>query len=197
MWRTTYPDEGGGVRRQFTCQFDTQWRPSTLTDGSANPLVKDVLYNAAGQITAIKHLAWVSSGANYYDEQRTYNDRLQLTQQTAVLTIAFGGSLMPVDWEYRYSVTQNNGQITQRQDSYNGTVEEVTYQYDSLNRLISAATTGPTWGLSWSYDGFGNRNTQTVTKGSAPAYSDNINPGNNRSPNLWYDLSGNVTGVPG
>ena len=108
-----------------------------------------------------------------------------------------GGSFMPVDWEYRYSTTQNNGQITQRQDSYNGTAEEVTYEYDSLNRLISAATTGPTWGLSWGYDGFGNRNTQTVTKGSAPAYSDNINPGNNRSPNLWYDLSGNVTGVPG
>jgi hypothetical protein len=93
-------------------------------------------------------LAWVNSDANYYDEQRTYNDRLQLTRQTAALTIASGGSFMPVDWEYRYSTTQNNGQITQRQDSYNGTAEEVTYQYDSLNRLISAATTGPTWGLA-------------------------------------------------
>jgi YD repeat-containing protein len=39
--------------------------------------------------------------------------------------------------------------------------EEVTYQYDSLNRLISAQTTGPEWGQSFGYDGFGNLLSQT------------------------------------
>jgi YD repeat-containing protein len=46
-----------------------------------------------------------------------------------------------MDMEYRYSATQNNGQITQQKEWATG--EEVTYQYDSLQRLISAVTTGP------------------------------------------------------
>jgi YD repeat-containing protein len=40
-----------------------------------------------------------------------------------------------------------------------------------LNRLISASTTGPEWGQSFSYDGFGNMLAQTVTKGQAPTLS--------------------------
>ena len=46
-----------------------------------------------------------------------------------------------MDHEYRFSATQNDGRITQRKDWVSG--EEITYQYDSLNRLISAQTTGP------------------------------------------------------
>ena len=49
--------------------------------------------------------------------------------------------------------------------------EEVTYQSDSLNRLISAVPTGPEWGESFGYDGFGNMLSRTVAKGSAPMLS--------------------------
>jgi RHS repeat-associated protein len=43
-------------------------------------------------------------------------------------------------------------------------------------RLAAAVTTGPEWGLSFTYDGFGNKTDQTVTKGSAPHYSGLVDP---------------------
>ena len=102
-----------------------------------------------------------------------------------------------VDFEYRYSATQNNGTITQMKDWVSG--EEVTYQYDELKRLASAVTTGPEWGLSFSFDGFGNRTAQTVTKGSAPASSLNYTASNNRLTGYpyQYDAKGNLTRMYG
>ncbi len=62
----------------------------------------------------------------------------------------------------------------------------------------SKSTTGSQWGLSFSYDGFGNRLSQTVTKGSAPASSLAINPATNRisSTGYGYDANGNLTTMP-
>ncbi len=94
------------------------------------------------------------------------------------------------------AATRNNGQITEFIDSVAG--QTVDYTYDSLNRLIAASTTGSQWGLSFSYDGFGNRLSQTVTKGSAPASSLAINPATNRisSTGYVYDANGNLTTMP-
>ena len=124
----------------------------------------------------------------YTTETRSYNARLQLTRMTAA---------GQVDFEYRYSATQNNGTITQMKDWVSG--EEVTYQYDELKRLTSAVTTGPEWGLSFSFDGFGNRTAQTVTKGSAPASSLNYTASNNRLTGYpyQYDAKGNLTRMYG
>ena len=50
----------------------------------------------------------------------------------------------------------------------------MTYTYDSLNRLATAANqTGfsPLWGQSYSYDGFSNLTGVSVTQGSAPTLS--------------------------
>jgi YD repeat-containing protein len=101
-----------------------------------------------------------------------------------------------VDLEYRYSATQNNGQITQSKDWITG--EEVTHTYDALNRLIASSTTDPSWGLSFGYDGFGNRLSQTLTKGSGPTVSLSVNPANNRinSTGYAYDANGNLTTMP-
>ncbi len=73
--------------------------------------------------------------------------------------------------------------------------EEITYQYDSLNRLISAATTGPEWGLAFAYDGFGNLTNQTLTKGSAPTLAVAVDPATNRilGSGFTYDANGNIT----
>jgi len=67
-----------------------------------------------------------------------------------------------------------------------------------LNRLIAASTTGPQWGLGWSYDGFGNRLSQTVTKGSGPASSLTIDAASNRisTTGYGYDNNGNLTTMP-
>jgi YD repeat-containing protein len=102
-----------------------------------------------------------------------------------------------MDHEYRFSATQNDGRLTQRKDWVSG--EEIAYQYDSLNRLILAQTTGPEWGQSFGYDGFGNLLSQTVTKGSAPSLSVTVNPATNRITNagMSYDAKGNLTAMPG
>ena len=76
--------------------------------------------------------------------------------------------------------------------------EIIDYTYDSLNRLIAASTTGPQWGLSFNYDGFGNRLSQTVTKGSAPSSSLSVNAATNRIASSYYsyDSNGNLTKMP-
>jgi YD repeat-containing protein len=164
-------------------------RPIKLTDNQATPVdwVKDVAYNAAGQITTMSY-ARNPSGSSYYTETRQYNILQQLTRLTVPGVM---------DHEYRFSATQNDGRLTQRKDWVSG--EEITYQYDSLNRLISAQTTGPEWGQSFGYDGFGNLLSQTVTKGSAPTLSVTVNPATNRITNagMSYDANGNLTAMPG
>ena len=81
--------------------------------------------------------------------------------------------------QYAYSATQNNGKITSETDVVSG--EQVTYTYDSLNRLASATSSvNPGWGQSYTYDGFGNLTNQTVTKGTAPALNVSYDPATNR-----------------
>ncbi|MBL0155496.1 MAG: hypothetical protein IPP47_00015 [Bryobacterales bacterium] len=113
-------------------------------------------------------------------ENRTYNVLGQLTEQNGL-----GKNV-----QYVYNATANDGRITQRKDVLSG--EEVTYQYDALGRLSSAATTGPDWGLSFSYDGFGNKTQQTVTKGTGPSHSYAVDPLTNRLGGFGWDANGNV-----
>jgi len=85
----------------------------------------------------------------------------------------------------------NNGRITA--EINNLTSIQVSYTYDQLNRLATAvsATGGTTnWGLSFSYDVYGNRTAQTVTAGSAPAFSATFGS-NNRMVGYSYDNNGN------
>jgi RHS repeat-associated protein len=100
------------------------------------------------------------------------------------------GASTPSDFEYRVpSAGSNNGQLYQMKDWVTG--EEVSYAYDALQRLSSAVTTGPEWGQSYGYDGFGNLLSQTVTKGTAPYMSINVNPAANRVAGTTYDANGN------
>jgi RHS repeat-associated protein len=83
------------------------------------------------------------------------------------------------------------------------TGENVSYAYDSLNRLIAASTTGTggvQWGNSYSYDGFGNLTGKTVTKGTAPTLSPLVDSNTNRvrlSGDYGYDANGNWLGAAG
>ena len=100
------------------------------------------------------------------------------------------------DLEYRYAAGQNNGRITQRKDWVSG--EEVSYSYDTLNRLIQAVTTGLQYGLNFSYDGFGNLTQEQVFKGTG--YNMNLahDGATNRiaTPGYGYDGNGNLTAMP-
>jgi hypothetical protein len=58
-----------------------------------------------------------------------------------------------MDMEYRYTAGANNGRIAQKKDWVSG--EEVSYAYDSLQRLATAATAGTEWGEAYSYSNSG------------------------------------------
>ena len=100
---------------------------------------------------------------------------------------------------YNFSATQNNGRIVSSSDGITG--ENVSYTYDSLNRLIAAATTngtGPIWGNSYSYDGFGNLTGKTVTQGTAPSALPQVNSATNQARMIGdygFDANGNWLGM--
>ncbi|MGA2273939.1 MAG: RHS repeat-associated core domain-containing protein [Bryobacteraceae bacterium] len=80
------------------------------------------------------------------------------------------------------------------------TGENVSYTYDSLNRLIAAATSGKTgvqWGDSYSYDGFGNLTSKVETNGTAPSVYPQVNSNTNQARMLndyGFDANGNWLG---
>ena len=105
------------------------------------------------------------------------------------------GSL--IDVEYRFSSSANDGKLLSQKNWLKG--EDVTYAYDELERLISAATTNNTsWGLSFAYDGFGNRQSQSVSQGSGPVSSLLVDGNSNRisSSGYSYDANENMTLMP-
>ena len=63
---------------------------------------------------------------------------------------------------------------------------------------MSTETTPTICGHSFTYDGFGNRTNQTLTKGSGPTHSVAIDATTNRinSAGYGYDANGNMTQMP-
>jgi RHS repeat-associated protein len=159
------------------------WRglPWASTDPlpPAQTIASSAVYNARNALTSLN--------IDGVTETRQYNLLGQLTRIT---------QLGQIDIEYRFSATANDGKITSQRNWISG--EEVSYLYDELERLSSATTTGPEWGLSWGYDGFGNRLSQSVTKGSGPTSMTPTNAATNRltGAGYSYDANGNMTGMP-
>jgi len=198
-----YPD--ATIAYQYT--YDLMDRPTKMTGPRWNTstvsidYVKDVVYGVAGQVTSMKYLQWLEENPTsvytpyYYTETKAYNDLFQLTRQT---TNTWSGPAA-ADIEYGYSATQNNGRIETRKNYLrNGvTGETVTYQYDELNRLTSAAS-NVGWTQTFGMDGFGNLLTQTMTGGSATPMSVSIDMNKNRINTAgWaYDSNGNTVDMP-
>ncbi len=171
MTSVTYPaGSAGPVAGTYTVGYDAMSRPRTLTDPQSAGLVTDVSYGSAGELLSISGL---------YTESRSYNSRLQLTALNGV-TFTYPGS--------------NNGKIQTQYDPVSG--ETITYQYDSLNRLISAIGNG-TWGQTYAYDGFGNLTAKNAAPGkTAQTFSAAFV--NNQQVGLTYDANGNqLTAVGG
>jgi RHS repeat-associated protein len=161
----------------FYYGYDTLGRLNTMGSFTypGNDLISGVTYGVANQVTAIT--------GPLFNETRSYNTMFQLTQITVpgVLNVQYG-----------YSSTQNNGKITSQTDVISG--ETVVYTYDALNRLATAQTSAgsPTWGQSYTYDGWGNLTDQTVILGSAPSLHVAYNPANNRQTGDVADANGNI-----
>src|SRR5260370_12490719 len=113
-------------------------------------------------------------------ERSTYKSMLQLTNHT---TCGYGGQNIT----YTFPSATNNGKISSQTDNLSG--ETITYQYDSLNRLIQASGSG--WSQSQSYDGFGNL---TNRSGTMPM-STPVDPATNRLSMAVVnsDATGNMT----
>lgn len=151
-------------------------------------------YNPANQVTGFQYANNIRAAFGYTQQ------RFQLNQ---VEYGVYNGHGLNDIFNVTYGFTQNggnNGQITSITDSV-ASGRTVNYTYDSLNRLTSAVTTGstsyPKWGLSWTYDRYGNRTSQTVTAGSGYNNAVTVDPATNRVTamagiNFIYDASGNL-----
>jgi RHS repeat-associated protein len=154
-------------------------------------------YNFAGQMTALSdYYDSYGSAALQWNETHTYNGMMQLTN----ITNAPPSGAQSVNMTYNFSSTQNNGRILSSVDGVTG--ESVSYTYDSLSRLIAAATTSTgavQWGNSYTYDGFGNLTSKVSTLPGhyAPPASPQVDSTTNRARMIGdngFDANGNWLG---
>ncbi len=184
MTQITYPSG-----RIVNPSYDAIGRLSQIAGGGTN-YTSSYAYNPAFQVTGMNYGNGVAASFGYSA------DRLQLTSLSyvkgATTLFSLGYGYIP------QGGSGNNGQITSITDSVDGG-RTVNYTYDALYRLSTALTTGsthyPQWGLSWTYDRYGNRTAQTVTAGTGPSNSVSIDATTNRITGApyAYDLNGNMT----
>ena len=151
----------------YTYSFDSMHRYIGLTDQNNNSIASSVQYGPSNELLSIQY-----SGMT---ETRQYNNLLQLTQLTNSL----------INRSYSYPTGTNNGKMASQYNAISG--ETVTYQYDSLNRLISASGSG--WSQSFGYDSFGNL--LSMTGSNAPPLSVAVTPATNQIVGQSYDANGN------
>jgi len=184
----TYPS--GLVVQQ---NYDEIGRVSSILSG-ATTYASTFAYNPSGQMTGFNYGNGAVASFGYSP------DRLQLTSLTHVK-----GAQTLLSLAYNYGPAgSNNGQVSGITDN-TGTQEagrSVTYTYDALNRLKTAVTTGsttyPQWGLSWTYDRYGNRQSQGILSGcsgiTCPTNSVTASATTNRLLAPYsYDADGNMT----
>lgn len=162
-----YPASQGNAGPNLSLGYDTMGRPYSATDLTVNQsVVGSASYGAASQLLTLS--------GGFGTETRTYNAMLQLT----------GISSPGVNLQYSYSGTQNNGKIVSQTNLVSG--EQVSYTYDMLNRLASAAS-NQGWSQSFGYDGFGNLS--NVNAVNAPGLGVVYDPATNHGP--CSDANGN------
>ena len=130
-----------------------------MTDSNNNTIVNGVSYDQANRLLGMMY--------NGVAETRGYNVLGQMTN-----LYNSGG----VNLTYNYPTGTNNGKVSSMYNATSG--ETVTYAYDSLNRMATAAGSG--WGEAYTLDPFGNLTTKQVTSGSGPSLSVTVNPANNQ-----------------
>jgi RHS repeat-associated protein len=149
--------------------------PGTLASG--------FLYHASGAVTRMD----LGNGTRM---TRGFNDGLQL-KTLEHGPIGAPGALLNFEYDYQEGVS-NNGRIMGI-TNWNDRTRDLVFTYDSFYRLDSAQTTGSHWGLAWTYDRYGNRLSQTATKGTGPANTLSVSTATNRVNGWSYDAAGNTT----
>ncbi len=160
---------------------------STACGTATTPYVSSFGYNVASELTGLTYGNGVAATYGYS------SNRLQMSSLSYAKS---GTTLFGLAYSYGASGS-NNGQISGITDSVdNG--RSATYTYDALARISTAGTAGstnyPQWGLSFTYDRYGNRTAETQTAGSPPHNSVAVSTATNRitTSGYNYDLSGNM-----
>ncbi|HWP84692.1 MAG TPA: RHS repeat-associated core domain-containing protein [Terriglobia bacterium] len=185
-------------------------------------LVVGHTYNTAKRLTQVSCLSFHCSGT-MFGGAASYSPFGALASLTLAVsgslpngissTFTYNNRFQPVN----IKATRNNGTVTLLDLTYNflqaggknnGTVTSITnnlsagrsqsFTYDELNRLKTAqsqANSGADcWGQSFSYDRYGNLQSITVTKCSAPTLNLSVDTKNQiTNTGFSYDLSGNLT----
>ena len=195
LTQITYPSG-----RSVTQNLDAIGRISSVigTLNSVNTTyASGTTYNPAFQMTGFQY------GNNLNASFGFSQDRLQLNCIDYSTTNRGGtcahDSTTKFGLTYSYGSTgSNNGMISSISDSVDSG-RSISYNYDALYRLVSAVTAGSTnyaaWGLSETYDRYGNRTMQSVTAGTGPSNSVSVSATTNQitgSP-YAYDADGNMT----
>jgi RHS repeat-associated protein len=183
----TYPS-GRVVKRNY----DTVGRPQSVQNNATSTnYASGMTYNADNELTGLTFGNGVVESISYTAQRYQLNSIGYTNSGTTLFGVTYG-------------YTQNGGntgQITSITDSVDAG-RTVNYTFDALHRLSTAVTNGstnyPKWGLSWTYDRYGNRTAQTVTAGSAFSGSPTVSASTNRitalgSASFTYDSSGNLT----
>jgi RHS repeat-associated protein len=179
---TTYPSQ-----KVIQKNYDAIGRPSSIANGTSS-IVSALAYNTNFQLTGFTYGNGISASQTFSA------DRAQLT---GVSYTGTNGTIFGLTYSHAQS-GGNNGEIASTTDSFDSG-RSATYTYDALGRLSTATTAGstnyPQWGLSFTYDRYGNRTNQTVTAGTAYANSVVVNAATNQITTLGYgyDASGNMT----
>jgi RHS repeat-associated protein len=174
--------------------------PSTTGCGTATaPFATSYGYGTANQVTGFKY------GNGLYASFGFSVDRLQLNcldYSTTNRTSCSHDSTTKFGLSYSYPSTPgNNGLFSGITDSVDSG-RNTSYTYDSLYRLVTAVTGGsanyPAWGLSETYDRYGNRSAQSIKSGctgiTCPTNSVTPSVTSNRLGSPYtYDSGGNMT----
>ena len=126
----------------------------------------------------------------------SYNSRLQLTRITA----AAGGHTV-MDFSYGYvsidengvTTDENTGRVRSRTDAVQSE-HSATYDYDSIYRLEQVQGADESWGVSWTFDTWGNRLTQApsgLATSKVGTQTLGYTSTTNRNTAFMYDAAGN------
>ncbi|MGH9685401.1 MAG: RHS repeat domain-containing protein [Candidatus Acidiferrales bacterium] len=190
---------GNGVQYTGTYTYDSAARltqiTSSLNDAQHPPTLFTVSSHwPTGAPEMLKY-------GNNLAELNFYNDRLQpcrININTGTPALSSCSSSVASGTVQDFYVNYNEG------SSDNGNVMEWaasdnqvfrrTYTHDQVNRLTSMAdadNVATCLGATWTYDTWGNRLTQTPTKGACGSWNQSYNA-NNRISGWSYDASGNL-----
>jgi len=171
--------------------YDSIGRLSSIANGSSN-LWSSLTYDPLFHLTGATYGNGVTETLGYSANRG---------QLTSLSYANMGGTIFGETYSYAQT-GGNNGQVAGITDSVDSG-RNANYTYDAIGRLTSASTSGstsyPAWGLSFGYDRYGNRLTQSIASGctglTCPTNSVTASATTNHitTSGYSYDANGNMT----